>query len=115
MSRIDQGESSGMFHPMERKPYPAYYGFLAFSELYCRKNQVEIQVEIPGVYVCAAKSETGCLVIANTNEEEIEVTIEVRNGNEIEKCVEVSENGIWKECEFSNKLLKHSILCIYYK
>lgn len=113
-ARCGVSDYSGMFHPMTKKPYPAYYGFLAFSELHRRQNQVEIQMEIPGVYACAAKDETGCLVITNTNVEDIDVFIEVADGNVVTKCMQLAEDGIWKECEVPNKLPKHSFVCVYY-
>ncbi len=113
-ARCGLGSYSGMFHPMTEKPYPAYYGFLAFAELYRRQNQVEIQMNIPGVYALAAKDDTGCIVIANTNNEDMEITIETNEDTLITKCVRVAEENIWKECEFSNVLPKHSIVCMTY-
>ena len=114
-ARCAASNYSGMFHPITRKPYPAYYGFMAFAELYRRKNQVEVQMDIQGVYACAAKDETGCLVIANTNSEDIEIFIKGAERDAVAKCMMVSENGIWSEVEFTNNLPKHSIICVYYQ
>ena len=114
-ARCAIGDYSGMFHPMEKKPHPAYYGFVAFAELYRRKNQVQIEMDIEGVYACAAKDETGCLVLANTKNEDVELCVEGIQNAVITKCMTVSENGIWSEVEFENQLPKQSITCIYYQ
>lgn len=113
-ARCGMGDYSGMFHPLTYKPYPAYYGFLAFSELYRRKNQTEAVWDIPGVYACAAKGDSACLVLVNTNAQEVEVSVEVTDGYEAVKCMLIAENSIWEECAFPASLPKHSITCIYY-
>lgn len=113
-ARCDMGNYSGMFHPMTYKPHPAYYGFLAFSELYCRKNQTEVIMDIPGVYACAAKGDTACLVIANTNAQDVDVSVEVTKGYDVTKCMLIAKNSIWKKCSLPASLPKHSVICVYY-
>ena len=115
-ARCAVSDYSGMFHPMERKPYPASSGFLACGELSRRQNQVEVQVDIPGVYACAAKDDdTGCIVIANTTEASVNVFAEVLCGKVATKCMKICESCIWEECEFSNELPKHSVVYIEFK
>ena len=112
-ARCAISDYSGMFHPMERKPYPAYYGFMAFSELYRRRNQVDVEMNIPGVYACAAKDDsTGCIVIANTTDESVEVFAEVLGGKVATKCMQICEGCIWEEREFLNELPKYSVVYI---
>lgn len=114
-ARCGVSDYSGMFHPMTKEPYPAYYGFVAFSELYRRKNQVEVQIDMPGVYACAAKDETGCLVIANTNAEAIDYQIEFERIVLVEKCMMLTEHCIWEEVGLPKELPAHSVLCVYYQ
>ena len=106
---------SSMFNPITCEPYPAYYSFVAFSELYRRKNQVATIMEIPGVYACAAKDETGCVVIVNTNAEEVELSIAVTDGYDAEKCMQIVDDHIWEEVSVPEKLPGYSVNCIYYK
>ena len=104
---------SGMFNPLTLEPFPAYYGFVAFSELYSRKSQVEVAMDIPGVYACAAKDDTGCVVIVNTNPYEVEYSLNHNEGYYIYKCMQVSENCVWEEVALPEQLPGHSIICIY--
>ena len=71
-------------------------------------------MDIPGVYACAARGDTACLVIANTNAQDVDVSVEVTKGYEVAKCMLIAENSIWKECAFPAVLPKHSVVCVYY-
>lgn len=113
-ARCGVGIYSGMFNPLTQKPFPAYYSFLAFSELYIRKNQVDVTADIPGVYVCAAKSDTGCLVIVNTNDEEVCYSLDVLGKCNLDKCTMISDGCIWEETPFLDKLPPQSLICIYF-
>ena len=65
-----------MFNCLTKEPYPQYYSFVAFNELYKLENQVDVSFEQAGVYaVGAVKDKKGCLVIANTTESEIDLQI----------------------------------------
>lgn len=90
-ARIGTSYYGGMFNPLTRKPFPAYYAFAAFNELYQLGNQVESVLE-PGdtcdagekkqilsngmndLYVLAAERD-GCeaVLFANASEEDVEV------------------------------------------
>lgn len=105
---------SGMFNPLTEKPFPAYYSFVAFSELYSRENQVDVTTDIHGVYACAAKDSTGCIVIANTNDEEVQYLLDATNGYSIDKCKIISENCIWEETYVPEMLPPNSVTCIYF-
>lgn len=71
-----------LFNPETKLPYPAYYAFKAFNELYRRGEQVKACVEgRRDVFAVAAKGEgEGCILIANTASETIPLTLEA-NGS----------------------------------
>lgn len=45
-----------IFHPLEKKPYPTYYAFMAFDKLYKAGRQVFVECDEEGVYAVAAKN-----------------------------------------------------------
>ncbi len=104
---------SGMFNPLTQKPFPAYYSFVAFSELYSRENQVVATSEIPGVYVCAAKKDTACILIANTTDEEIPYVLDFTSSYNIDKCKLISNECIWEETSIPKQLQPNSVVCVY--
>ena len=53
-------------------------------------------------------------MIANTNAQDVDVSVEVTKGYEVTKCMLIAENSIWKECAFPAALPKHSVVCVYY-
>lgn len=114
-ARCGIGNYSGLFDPVAYEPYPAYYTFVAYGELYRRQNQVEVITDIPGVYAVAAKENSGCLVISNTNDKAIPFALELKNSNSIDKCNIISENNIWYECQLPESLPAYSVLCVWYK
>lgn len=109
------GVYSGLFEPIQRMPRPAYYGFIAFAELFRRQNQVAVTGMPKGVYALAAKDEDGCLVIANTNQHAIDLQLSITELESIENCKFICEDNIWGECECPDILPGHSVLCVYYK
>ena len=113
-ARCNRGMYSGMFNCYTFEPLPAYYSFVAFGELYCRKNQVEVGIDVPGVYACAAKAEDGCLVIANTTSESIDIEIESLGAKDICECKIIAENNIWNDFEFKNQLPSDSVIFVKY-
>lgn len=114
-ARCGSGCYSGLFNPLNRKPHPAYYVFVAFGELYRRKNQVEVTVGMEGVYAVAAKDNDGCLVISNTNNHEVPLLLELEDVEYVEKCMILTEGSIWSQCKLPQFLPGHSVICIYYK
>lgn len=112
-AKCGMGVYSGMFDCMTYKPLPAFYSFVAFGELFTRKNQVKVISNINGVYCLAAKDTDGCIVIANTNDEEKEIKL-VFDGD-ITECKIIKENEIWVDYNFQNKLPENSVLMIKVK
>lgn len=108
---------SSLFNPETLMPYPALEAFNAFGELYRRKNQVQVTMDIEGVYAVSAKSDNGdgCLVIANTNERRRPFTLELTGDERVEYCTVVDRGRIGLKCSLPTHIPAYSILCIYYK
>ncbi len=78
-ARLGPSVYGAMFNCLTYEPYPEYYTFVAFNELYKLKNQVELSGQESGVYaVGAVNDKKGCLVMANTNEDEVSLEIETK-------------------------------------
>ena len=73
---------AAMFDPRERAPFPIYYAFSAFSELYKLGSEAECTFpEGKGIYaLAAANGENNALLIANTSGEEHEIKINLPAG-----------------------------------
>lgn len=74
-ARFGTSVYGSMFNPLTAEPFPAYYSFTAFNELYKRQNQTELTCDIPGVYAAAAKGEDCAVVIANTNNSSVQMNL----------------------------------------
>lgn len=75
-ARFGTSAYGGMFNPLTAKPFPAYYGFKCFGELYRLGEQAESHAEGKGIYaVAAAKNGVGALLIANVAEAEVPLEI----------------------------------------
>ncbi len=75
-AQISQSVYGGMFNPITYRPFPLYYGFKAFGELYALGTQVEVRGLGDGIYAVAAVSSDGerrAVMLANVGEA---VTIE---------------------------------------
>ena len=85
-ARLGVSIYGALFNPESRKPYPAYYAFVMFNELFSRKTQVEVTVESAAeVYAVAARDETGtCLMIANVSENMEKLALAGLNAKNVE-------------------------------
>ena len=74
-ARLEASVYAGMFDPMTRKPYPLYYSFKAFNELYKLENCVECKYdEGSGIYALAAcKNGEKAVIIVNTGESDVKI------------------------------------------
>lgn len=102
----------GIFNPINRTLFPAYYSFYAFNELYRLKNQVFAERDEEGIYLAAACGGTqGAILIANSSEQDREteliilgmdreetapVCFTVEEGHDLEDtgCLKW-QNGVW--------------------
>ncbi len=99
-----------LFNPLTAEPFPAYYGFMAFNELYRRQNQVSLTCDIPGVYACAAKGDDCAVVIANTNNSAAELNLTGIGGV---KSAKIITDGIhYGDCGFDGTIPGESVLVL---
>lgn len=109
------GVYAGMFDCMTCNPLPSYYSFVAFGELYQRKNQIFVG-ELPSkVYAVAAKAEDGCLVISNLNDKTVDIKLDTFGANEITECRVIKKNAVWEDYLFENQIPAEAVLCIKFK
>ena len=100
-----------LFNPLTAKPFPTYYAFTAFGELYELGEQTQVSFSEEGVYAVAAKREgRGCIVIANPTEREIPLTLEM-NARVLE-CLLTANGENQKRVELPDMLPKESILVL---
>jgi hypothetical protein len=108
-ARCGMGIYSGMFDCMTYKPLPSYYPFVAFGELYKRKNQAYVS-ELPnGAFALAARGETdGCVVLANTTDKDINASLNL----EILSCKIIKEDAVYQDFTFEGILPAESIIIL---
>ncbi len=87
----------GMFHPMTHKPYPLYYGFRLFGELYVLGNQVCTNVDAQGLYTCAAKdgNKGGILIVNIGDEQPLHMAL---LGGRLGQCYIIDEDNTFTPC-----------------
>lgn len=104
----------GMFNPLTHKPLPAYYAFMAFNELYKRKNAVCVDCAADGeCYACAAVDEagSGALMIANPTDTAQPLTIQL--GEKTVRAVKIlTEGHIWEDTTLPEILAAYTTLLI---
>ncbi len=108
-ARVGISVYGGLFHPLEKRPYPTYYGFKAFGKLYKLGNQVEAICDEKGVYIVAAKDkQTGGILISNTGDE-VPLCLEIQ-GQRIVRCYVLDETHCLEECMLPEKLDRDTVL-----
>ena len=99
-----------LYHPLTRKPFPAYYPFLAFGELYRRGTAVRVQTEGEGVFAVAAEGEGKTEVLAVNLGEDGPFRFSAE-GRAASLCRILTEEG-WRECPLPETLPKDGVLWI---
>ena len=101
----------GMFNPYSHQPFPVYYSFMAFNELYRRGCQVRLELKQKGVYAVAAKDENdGCILIVNTTKEDLPIGLETNGA--IYECLSIDSKHLFEKNDFNNLILSNSIICL---
>ena len=103
-----------LFNPLTAEPFPSYYAFTAFNELYKLGEQTKTELCEDGVYAVSAKnSKNGCVVIANTTENDI--PLELSMNATAKRCIVTANGENEKETNTINILPKESITVVYAK
>jgi hypothetical protein len=101
-----------LFNPLTAEPFPSYYAFTAFNELYKLGDQVKTVLHEDGVYAVSAKSgKKGCVVIANTTENDIPLEISMNATETL--CYMTSNGENEKRTDHCGILPKESIVVIH--
>jgi len=110
--RCGMGPYSPLFSPLDRSPRPAYYGLVAFNELYKRGNQVELECDTDGIYAVAARDDNGdgYLVIANTVQQDFVISYDL--GRKIKECFLIDDNHSMTKIPVPAIIKANDILCI---
>lgn len=94
-ARIGISQYGGLFNPITFKPFPAYYSFVAFNELYKLGTQVKCDVGCGELYAIAASDGKNCaLYIANQSESDFEVSVD---GMDIGKAFVIDSTHTYEE------------------
>ncbi len=108
-ARIGIGQYGGLFDPMTRKPYPLYYSFRSFGELYRMGNEVASQSDNGAVYVVAAgDGERVGILISNIG---AETPLAPELGNvTLDTCRLIDEGHLYEVCDLPTRLPENSVL-----
>jgi len=114
-ARCGMSTYAPLFNCMTYKPLPAYYSMMAFGELYQRKTEVFLDELPAGVYGGAAKASDGCIVLANTTDKNVDISLNVIGANEILCCKIIKDDAVWEDYKFDNQLPAESVVYIQIK
>jgi hypothetical protein len=96
---------------MTAQPFPAYYGFLAFNELYRLGTQADVCCDDDGVYAAAAYRGTeGCIVLANTSPEDVPLKLETDAA--VTECRILDGERLLSGCRLPEEIPGNTVLCI---
>ena len=109
---IGMSSYASLFNPITKEPYPAYYAFTAFNELYKMGKQTHLTCDTDGLYsVAATNGNEKRIVIANTTESDL--PLELCADISITKCLLTANGENEKEISLPKILPKHSILTVF--
>ncbi|MBQ7313085.1 MAG: hypothetical protein IJW81_05830, partial [Clostridia bacterium] len=100
-----------LFNPLTAQPFPAYYGFIAFNELYRLGTQAEVLCDDEEVYALAAYRGTeGCIVLANTSPADVPLTLEM--DGTVTECRILDGERLLSGCRLPEEIPSNTVLCI---
>ena len=93
-ARLGVSDYASLFDPNTRKPFPSYYAFSAYNELYRRGTEVPVLMNgAEGIYAAAAKGDDGgAIMLANAGAEPTALSVDC--GRRIVRCRLVSDAGV---------------------
>ena len=101
-----------LFNPLTAEPFPTYYAFTAFNELYRLREQTEVVLDEKDVYAVAArKGDRGCVVIVNAGAEDKPLALAL-NGRVLD-CVMTAGGENEKQVALPDRLPGESILVVH--
>ena len=101
-----------MFNPLTTKPFPTYFAFKAFNELYCLGEQVDVTLDETGVYaVGARKDDRACILVANPSKED--VVLDMKVNASVTKCLLTCDGKNEEETGLPKILPRDRFLLVY--
>ena len=101
-----------LFNPLTAKPFPAYYAFTSYNELYKLKNQIEVTLDKKLLYAVGAKCENRvAVVISNPTDEDEEIFLDTQG--KLTKCIITTEGKTNEQTPIPSVLPKESVLLIH--
>lgn len=90
-ARMGVSMYGGMFNPLTQLPFPTYYAFMAFNELYRLGTEVGYELtDSDGIYALAASNgKRGAIMLANPSENDVPLKLNFEG--EIYECKVISE------------------------
>jgi len=112
-ARFGTSVYGSMFNPLTAEPFPTYYAFKAFNELYKLGEQIEVEIDGKDIYAVAAKrGDSACVVIANPTDRDTELSLSVEG--KVTKCVITCEGNTEEEISMPEFLPKNSFLTVFF-
>ena len=103
---------ASLFSPLDGRPFPTYYAFKAFNELYSLGNQISVETDENGVYAVGAKrDDTICIVISNTSGEDKAISPD--DFGDVKRCLITCEGKTYTETELPDILPKDSFIAVF--
>jgi len=105
---------ASLFNPLTAQPFPTYYAFRAFGELYRLGGQLAVTVDGDASDVYAVGAREGgeaCILMANVGAADVPLTLEADGA--VRKCLLTSEAGAEAECDLPTSLPPNSFLLIH--
>ena len=93
------GAYNGLFNPLKKEPFKAYYALKAFNELYALENEVSVTAVPDGISCVAACNDGECAVVITNTGEKKSITI----SSDVKKEFEVYRLNESMDLEFDCK------------
>ena len=111
-ARLGVSIYGSLFNPLTREPFPAYFAFRAFNELYKLGTQVECSIDGANVYAAAATDgENGCIVIANTTD--CAVSLDLTSDRSFKRCIITGDGMIEESISVPTEIPPYSFITLY--
>lgn len=114
-ARLGVSDYASLFDPNTRKPFPSYYAFSAYNELYRRGTEVPVLMNgAEGIYAAAAKGDDGgAIMLANVDKDPTALSVDC--GRRIVRCRLISDAGVTEGEATPAGLPGNSVLLIFTK
>jgi hypothetical protein len=101
-----------LFNPLTAEPFPTYYAFQAFNELYKLGAQIETLCDDRTVYAVGARKDNKvCVLLANPTTDDVDFILNAKGC--VTKCLITAQDKCAQEIEMPDILPSNSFLLIH--